>query len=1617
MKRLHRIFAVSSLLLLATTVWLLVNDHRREWKVYQRTSRDLDLRLAEWQKHQSETSAAWQERQRLQAALDAVRGEALDMRLVAAFRAEVARDAERRQVTFDFGPFDEACQHRPPGAGEDVAVRAALLARMQAILAEAQLRETRLRDEQKSASADVDAAKSKVMQAVRDGRSSTEIDRVQAVVDQRKQALQQRTLAYQTASDHRLALAETLRRLTAKELELAAAWAQSRAEVQRLETEVDERRSTYFTFHHGFPLPGKKFLELPILDAFNSPLKIENLWSEGLTQDFNFREVRRFDRCTTCHQELARTWPGAPTEAALAHEQWLTVTLSPLTPAGDIPPRLDDEDELEDDPTAEAVTRQVEEMLGIRVAEGLLQAQDVTVSYVRDRSAAAQADVAAGTRHEPADDAGGNTDHTTPSPRYSGERVGVRRPTANAERGLPPSPGNAVAPLSAEEIQRRLLATSSPSRSTHVVPGLLPGDVLVDLDGEPLFGLEHALARLHDAADQAQRLQAEGRRAEIKPLSLTIRRGLPQPYAGHPRLDLFVGASSPHKMADFGCTICHEGQGSATAFQWASHTPNSEPQRQAWRTAYGWFDNPHWEYPMVAQRFAESVCLKCHHRVVELLPSTRFPEPPAPQLLRGYQLIQTYGCFGCHEINGFEGDKSIGPDVRVEPNYAAVAQELAHQFLTRHADEHPAASANGSAEAALPQPTLPAWEERTDLASRLAADPHDAAARRGLRQLLERDAARAKSDDAQGPAGSSPLASLGPLLKDQDHPGTLRKVGPSLRHVGQKLEEPFLLDWVGNPQHFRASTRMPRFFGTWEHLEGHSQRVSEDYEPIEIRAVVAYLLDRTQPIDDLAGSPGVTASTPEDKAGRGKHLFQTRGCLACHDHQDFPDAAAQRDPQALVAGPELSNLGPKLRHGSGRRWLYSWIKQPAHGSPRTLMPDLQLTPVTERNADGNPVAVTDPVEDLVEYFLRDATENYPPDSLPNLDPEKLADLVREYLRETFHESQVELYARRGIPPHFQATLRPAEHELLVSAEQHADQAWQLPEQQKLRYLGHRTILKLGCYACHDIPGFEAAKPIGPALSDWGRKDPRQLAFEQIVPYLHAQGESASGVGNGPTISSGPLQSSPHTPCADMGTRSVPSAFPSEYYLRQILSGNRVGFLYQKLTEPRSYDYRLTENKRYNERLRMPRFPLSVADREAVMTFVLGLVGRPPTERYVYQPAQRRKALLEGEPLLQRYQCATCHLLQPEKWHIVAASGSFAEQQRSPSFPFSETAPSTAEVQTSALADRAGRLHATLAGVPMLGRNGKPMVFDEAGDELTDEETFSPDRLEYVFQLWQPAALEGREYQVGVTPVTVPAGRIAGKAPARGGFLAKYLLPHVVALEKLANPSVKGSEAWGWVPPPLVGEGAKAQTAWLHSYLLDPQPVRPAAFLRMPKFNLGPDEATKLVDYLAAADGADYPYDSSLSQRAARLEQAERRYQDLLQRLSTSEHPLPGTRLDHAMHIVTNKNFCIGCHRVGNFEPKTSERAKGPDLAQVHKRLRPDYVRRWIAKPMSLLPYTPMPAYIPYLPGAANLGGIDQSLYHGTSVEQVDGLLDLLMNFDEYAKSRQAVTPTVTETAR
>ena len=694
------------------------------------------------------------------------------------------------------------------------------------------------------------------------------------------------------------------------------------------------------------------------------------------------------------------------------------------------------------------------------------------------------------------------------------------------------------------------------------------------------------------------------------------------------------------------------------------------------------------------------------------------------------------------------------------------------------------------------------------------------------------------------------------------------------------------------------------------------------------------------------------------------------------------------------------------------------------------MPNLFLDPIVEK--DGK---VTDPAADIAQYLLQ-SSNGYEPANV-ELTPNVIGldRLVKEHLEGAFTMAAAQKYLEAGIPESMQADLKGAEVELLGTSS----------TEKKLQYVGRKALGKYGCYACHDIPGFEDAKPIGAALNDWGRKETSKLAFEHITEYLHhGHGAGAHGKGHGSHEDSAHEEHSDHDEAGDHDHEDGhahgdddhgkehdadhdndhdsdlkhrgQSPVPSDFYMHEIEGHSRIGFIEQKLREPRSYDYKKAGNKKYNDRLRMPQFPFKDdAERESVITFVLGLIAEPPAVQYVYNPKPRQKAIVNGRKVLDKFNCAGCHVLEMEKWDLAFEPGVFGPQSSAATYPFMKAHFSQEAIEKSKRQDRSGLLHATIVGIPTVNdKTGLPEVFDQEGDELSNEPDpdYPVESLLYRFQLWEPALLEGNVFAVGKKEF-IPDGMIVKRHPTKGGALAKLLLPRVLVLEHKNNPNAKGSEASAWLPPPLVGQGAKAQASWMHDFLLDPYQIRPAVVLRMPKFNMTSLEATQLANYFAAIDNADYPYEFDGRKRAGHLVEAQSNYKKVLEAAGVEETT---DRLADAMNIVIDKDYCVKCHIVGDFIPEGGGKALAPDLADVYRRLRPDYVKRWIANPAGVLPYTAMPDNIKFTPDDVFDGRPKQSLYHGSSTEQLNGLVDLLMNYDEFAKAQSLIAPKVKASA-
>ena len=970
----------------------------------------------------------------------------------------------------------------------------------------------------------------------------------------------------------------------------------------------------------------------------------------------------------------------------------------------------------------------------------------------------------------------------------------------------------------------------------------------------------------------------------------------PQPYATHSNTELFCTASSPHPVAKFGCTICHDGQGSGTSFGNAEHTPDTPQLAAEWHEEYGYHANHFWEYPMQPTRFAESTCIKCHHGMTELGVNPKFGAT-APKAFKGYQLIQNYGCFGCHEIHGQDAGVAIGPDMRVEPQTD---------------------------------------EER----ARIASDPNQVA-------------------------------------------GKFRKVGPSLRHISSKTNSNWIQYWTEIPSRFRPTTKMPQFFNQSEHLSLADAAHTKKLETVELAGIANVLLGNSQPIDLLKPAEGYAADV-----ARGKKLFTERGCLACHQHDAVPGTTAD-------FGPNISNIHQKINRNADNPefsdWLYTWLREPQRYHARTRMPNLYLD--VYMDVDGT--TSIDPAADIAAFLLSQGPKvDF---TVREVDNAELDNLVTLYLRKgRFSKEKAEEIVRTGAFDMKRADVVGDDAALATEdGSPIADAtAWR---NRKLEFVGRKTISRYGCYACHDMPGFETARPIGVALQDWGRKDTSKLGFEHVEEFLHHHGEPQGSKFSSTlerVAEATKAMSAGQDKNGDMTSDEVNREMSAAFFFDSLQHHGRAGFIWQKLRGPRTYDFEKTETKGYDERLRMPKFPLKEDEIEAIATFVLGLIAEPPAPEYVYTPDDRAKNRLEGEFLLAKYNCTGCHVVGLPQMTFAANLDEITATEMTP-------------------ADHANGLAMLLKLRPpqqALTGEVRPYVVDEKKLSLPlaklhgfiaskpDPEEDDPELREYGFDVWETADFgtgDGAKRLLPGHRVTFTEKMLVDYQAGRGGDFAEWLVEDLMKTKTGGNRAL----AWQSSPPPLYQEGFKVQTPWLYQFLLEPTKLRYTTVLRMPKFNLSEKEAQTLANYFAAVDGAAFPYQEQMPKDAAYLAKQET---DLahIGLLKDGE-----TYLGESWKSL-NGPLCVKCHSLGGRKFKVSDPLKdiqGPNLNVVQNRLRADWIKLWLYKPTWITPYTSMPLNFP----KNNLTQFPD-LFGGDPDVQVIATRDALLN---YTRLMEDIGPT------
>jgi cytochrome c2 len=334
-------------------------------------------------------------------------------------------------------------------------------------------------------------------------------------------------------------------------------------------------------------------------------------------------------------------------------------------------------------------------------------------------------------------------------------------------------------------------------------------------------------------------------------------------------------------MADFGCTVCHGGEGRATRFVGgvanALVAGKDEP--------HGLRSNP--DLALLRGAFVQASCHKCHADQEwlqwEVAPDEETGLPvaqrAAPVYEQGKALFADKGCAACHLASGTVADSPpIGPELnrigdKVRPEWLVAWIRDPREFR--------------------PDTRMPVFHfDETS-----GGDPrvHELRALAVAAYLWQNAAAATPGPAGFYPGGGSPargrelVVALGCLAchtldSPEGRQGILQ--ASRLEDVGAKVATAdWIWNWIQQPRWHAATSTMPAF------------RLSPD----EARDITAYLWQSASRAPAVDPSLRASLEDPE-LADAGRVVIEQSGCPACHRVEGLP---AQR------IGPELTSFGEK----------------------------------------------------------------------------------------------------------------------------------------------------------------------------------------------------------------------------------------------------------------------------------------------------------------------------------------------------------------------------------------------------------------------------------------------------------------------------------------------------------------------------------------------------------------------------------------------------------------------------------------------------------------------------------------------------------------------------------
>jgi len=310
----------------------------------------------------------------------------------------------------------------------------------------------------------------------------------------------------------------------------------------------------------------------------------------------------------------------------------------------------------------------------------------------------------------------------------------------------------------------------------------------------------------------------------------------------------------------------------------------------------------------------------------------------------GQRSIEKYGCYSCHNINGFEGLKPIGTELTIEGSKPlhlfdfGFVHEYEHESGKKEHVQHNVPSwiynkvrsprvfddkREKGYNDKLKMPNFHLSEEEARLitmvisgltkdmvaTNRMAAmDPHSRQIEEGRKRVSQHNCRACHIVDRTGRA-------IGALIADTNF------LPPDLTPEGARAQSPFLFNFLKDPTTMKIrpwlNVRMPTFH----------------FDDQEANTLVTYFAGegKAQQFDTLRVS-----NPPAANVAIGREVYGMLRCAQCHstapvnpENPPVPDVA---NAQSLAPNLTLSRI--RLRH----EWIPDWIRRPGEMIPSTRMP-------------------------------------------------------------------------------------------------------------------------------------------------------------------------------------------------------------------------------------------------------------------------------------------------------------------------------------------------------------------------------------------------------------------------------------------------------------------------------------------------------------------------------------------------------------------------------------------------------------------------------------------------------------------------------------------------------